>query len=258
MIRSVLTNSNTSAYALTKAGLAIGAGFLGASLVAILLGWIALGNTHSLTRRLESVVNYQKHQIIETKEANCKLKLYDILSGRAGTLLFRKLHALNPFFEKGISHTLEIVESIPSIKVCTSIFKEPKNSVGKNSKKLLGGLTPSDIKYANKVLGEVLETTMKKNIEGRKLKVPNHHRKNKIDKQKNGVSNQRISPTNTLSTISPPTSITVPIENKEEQKIPESNIESENKPEEIKNENCLLEISLNPKILKSEVKVCDN
>lgn len=255
MIRSVLTNSNTSAYALTKAGLAVGASFLGATLVAIVLGWSALGNTHSLNKEtrslvsgLEQVVKYQKQQLIETKEANCKLKLYDILSAHAGSLLFKKLKVLNSFFEKGITHTLEIVESIPSAKVCTSISK----IVGKSSKKFLGGLTPSDIEYANKVLGEVLETSMPEKYSKKKIKNHKHKSRNNLEKQ---IEPKEITPggQNTVTTTEVKT---LPVTSNQESK--ESQNEEIKQLEKIEQseKKCLLEIGLNPKILKSEVKIC--
>lgn len=152
MIRTVRVGDKTG-YLITKSGLAVGAAFLGAAVMGAVISWIALGNTNSLVDKLENVVGSQKMQVIEAKEANCKLKLYDILSGRAGTVLFKKANVLSPLFERGITHTLEIVESIPSNKNCTSFLKNPKSG----SKKQSGGLTPSDIRYANQVLGEVLE-----------------------------------------------------------------------------------------------------
>jgi hypothetical protein len=270
LIQAVKIGDKTG-FLITKAGLAIGAALFGALVVSIAIGWAAFNNTHSLNdenrrlvSRLENVVMHQKTQIAEAREANCKLKLYDVLSGRAGTLLFKKAHVINRFFEEGIAHTLEIVESIPAEKNCTGIFVEPRGK----KKKQTGGLTPSDIKYANGVLGEILEeprgfqrrneNKVKKNIERkrnllhkkkalRKKRVSTHE----IPQTQNSAagSNTITSPPVPVIPVITPAPIPPVVESKHEEK--------ENDQKEKKQEKCAVEIKIGDKNnFNQKLKVC--
>lgn len=273
MIRAVKIGDKNG-FLITKGGLAIGAAFLGAVIMGLIVGWIALGRTHSLSNedrelvmKLQNISAYQKNQINEAREANCKLKLYDVLSGKAGTVLFKKAHVLGKLFEEGINHTLEVVESIPSAKNCTGIFSEPK---GKN-KKQTGGLTPSDIKYANKVLGEILEeprgfqrrneSEVKKNIEHKQFLFPlkkKNHKKNSSKKKKNTVG-AITNPTGPIeiTPISPQNSEPAAAESSKHEKREMKKQEHEEKKQEKREEKCAIEVKVGEKIgLGQELKVC--
>lgn len=238
-------------FLITKAGLALGAGFLGAVIMAVIVGWVALGRTQDISE-------HQKTQINEAREANCKLKLYDVLSGRAGTLLFKKAHVINQFFEKGINHTLEIVESIPSERNCTGIFVEPKGK----AKKQTGGLTPSDIRYANEVLGEILEeprgfqrrneNKVEKNMEQKKS-VPKQKKNSSTKKKENSSSEIITTPPVPINIPSSPYPISAPaVENNNNGNHEEKKEKHQEKKQEENNKNCIIEIS----VLNKELKVC--
>jgi hypothetical protein len=270
LIRTVLTNSSATAYALTKSGLAIGAAFLGGVVVSIAIGWSALNNTHSLNSenrrlvsRLENVVMYQKTQISEAREANCKLKLYDVLSGRAGTILFKKAKVINKTFEEGINHTLEVVESIPAKKNCTAIFIESKGK----KKKQIGGLTPSDIKNANIVLGEILEepraqrhneSKAQKKFEHKKFTNHNAFRLHR-GAHKKKVPSVITSPPAPIVISAPTQTASSPVtaESSKHEKREEKKEERENIKQEKKNEKCAAEVSVGNRIgLEQELKIC--
>jgi hypothetical protein len=271
-----------SGYLITKSGLALGFGSLGAVIASIVIGWITLSNTNSLNRDNKNLVNKLEHQVMEAREANCKLKLYDVLSGRAGTLLFKKAHVINPFFEKGINHTIEIVESIPSEKNCTGIFVVPK---GGGKKQQVGGLTLSDIKYANEVLGEILyeprgfqkrnEKKVQNSIEHKKSVLTHNQIRKKKRRQKSGKSQAKVrqkkkQDKTTSTIISPPAPVTFPASSqvppapvaaesikheKREEKKKEREENNQGDKEENKNQKCSVEVTIHGKI-SQELKIC--